>query len=129
MSKIWQDLVGVPFKENGRDLNGLDCFGVPVIIYQRLGKTLPEVDYESVARDVVNGKIEENKDDYIILDKPEPFCMVTFFIKRPDVSHIGVVLEDCNRFIHVTKKSRVVIDRLDSLSWCRRIDKFWRPKI
>jgi cell wall-associated NlpC family hydrolase len=42
----YADLIGIPYKAHGRDENGLDCFGLILIISKRLGKPMPDVWYE-----------------------------------------------------------------------------------
>jgi len=39
---IANDIVGVPFKLDGRDLAGMDCWGVVLWVYERLGVALPD---------------------------------------------------------------------------------------
>ena len=39
----YSDLIGVPFKNQGRDKNiGLDCYGLVMEVYKKLGIQLPE---------------------------------------------------------------------------------------
>jgi cell wall-associated NlpC family hydrolase len=41
------DLIGIPYVDNGRTLEGLDCYGLAIIVEKRLGKTLIDVVYEN----------------------------------------------------------------------------------
>lgn len=41
----YHDLIGIQFEYGGRDLNALDCYGLVMLIHERMGKKLP--DYRS----------------------------------------------------------------------------------
>ena len=49
----YDDLIGVPFKNHGRDVKtGLDCYGLVMEVYRRFGIRLPEfdADYDDVEK-------------------------------------------------------------------------------
>ena len=119
-----QDLIGIPYEKHGRTTNGLDCHGLVHLVYGRLGKELPNFpeDYTELLN--IHNAIEENKSKFIELEKPEPYCIVTFSIYPPYVTHIGVVLDDCKRFIHIMEKRNVTIEKLDK--WQKRIRGFYK---
>ena len=122
---MFSDLLGKEFEYNGRGPNKFDCYGVCVEVYKRIGKTL--LDYEASDDFKENEKsFNFGKKDFTKLDGPEPFCLVLLVVYKPYVSHIGVVLEDCRRFIHIFRKCNVCIEYLDSDRWKNRIDGFWR---
>ena len=119
-----QDLIGIPYEKHGRTTKGLDCYGLVHLVYGRLGKELPNFpeDYTELLN--IHNAIEENKSKFIELEKPEPYCIVTFSIYPPYVTHIGVVLDDCKRFIHIMEKRNVTIEQLDK--WNKRIRGFYK---
>jgi len=41
----YEDLLIVPYKENGRDENGMDCYGFVIELLRRSGKNLPDIAY------------------------------------------------------------------------------------
>jgi len=41
----YEDLLIVPYKENGRDENGMDCYGFVIELLRRAGKKLPDLAY------------------------------------------------------------------------------------
>lgn len=41
------DLIGIPYKENGRTAEGLDCYGLAIEVEKRFGKQLRDAVYES----------------------------------------------------------------------------------
>lgn len=119
------DLIGKQFVPGGRGPDGFDCYGLVKEIYRRRGIELPEYDYDSPDNfSLVHQLIHGEKDLFETLGKPEPFCLVLFAILPPYVSHIGVVLEDCNSFIHASEKVCVAVEKLDHLIWERRIRGF-----
>ena len=133
MSNLYlDDLIGKPFVEDGKGPNGYDCYGLGQEVYNRLGKNLPDYDYsfsEHVSKDTakaISNIVEQEKSGWLLLDKPEPYCFVVFCIVPPFVSHMGVVLEDCSRFIHVSRKNSVVIERLTSARWENRIRGYYK---
>lgn len=38
------DLIGIPYKEGGRDYDGLDCYGLGIIVCAKFGYYLPDVE-------------------------------------------------------------------------------------
>jgi len=50
----WDDLVGTPWLEGGRDLDGLDCYGVVLLGLERLGIPMLDV-WESWQAKYANG--------------------------------------------------------------------------
>jgi cell wall-associated NlpC family hydrolase len=128
MKEIYEDLIGIPFKCGGRDTIHIDCYGLAMLIYDRLGIKLPEFG-ASEDFSIINQLIKDGENYFEKLEEPEPFCLVVFTIREPFVSHIGIVLEDCNKFIHVMAKRATVIERLDDLSWHHRIKGFYKWKV
>ena len=119
------DLLGKPFVMGGRGQVGYDCYGLCLEVAKRAGiKLMPEESVEDLS--LRSKIIDDRKALYEKLDKPEPFCLVTFKIRPPFVTHIGVVLADCKHFIHIMRKRSVAIERLDLPAWKRRLDGFYR---
>ncbi len=115
--------LGIPYKENGRDFNGLDCYGLVKLIYDENFKKLP--DYvipfeESLAYQIYI----DSKNMFTQLDKPEHGCIVVFSFK-PNHIHVGVVIDD-NRFIHILPKKNVVIERLNNFFWSKKIIGYYK---
>lgn len=117
--------VGVPFLKGGRDPKvGLDCYGLCKVIGERMGLELP--DYVSPEeREDTDKMVCSEKSRFVRLDQAEPFCFVVFTIRPPYESHMGVVLEDRKRFIHTSKTTGCVIEKLDSPFWEKRIRGFY----
>lgn len=95
---LYVDLIGVPFRQFGRTLQGLDCFGLVMTIYKRRGIIVPDVKY---------GDTDESRNAAITSptnlkgwEKTEqrPGVAVAFR-KNGVVQHCGIVIDD-DRFIH-----------------------------
>jgi cell wall-associated NlpC family hydrolase len=121
---VLDDLIGVPYEKHGRTVKGLDCYGLVQVIYDRLGQELPNFPDDYMELVDIHTTINKNKSKFIELEKPEPFCIVTFSIIPPYVTHLGVVLEDCKRFIHIMEKRNVTIEKLDK--WQKRLRGFYK---
>lgn len=115
-SNLYKDLVG--------DCNHF-CYDLCKLIYHRRGIEIPSFNDPGEVS-IVDELVKNNKYLFTRINEPIPFCFVTFYIKYPYVSHIGLVLEDCKRFIHILNpKKGVTIEKLDSLAWSRRIEGYY----
>ncbi len=127
MFDAYKDLLGVKFKEGGRNVEeGLDCYGLCMEGGRRAGGPIHKFDIwieELVARDAA---IADGKNSFEQISSPEPFCVVTFKIRPPYVTHMGIVLEDCVSFIHILGKTRVTIARLDNRVFKAKLDGYYR---
>jgi hypothetical protein len=126
--EISKNLIGVPFKMNGRDTKGTDCYGLCQMVYNMLDKNLPDFDYSFTVNEVegMHELIANSEKQFVRIEKPEPYCFVVISVLPPFVSHIGVVLHDCRRFIHTMRGTRVTVELLDSILWQRRIRGFYK---
>lgn len=114
------DLIGVPYKVNGRDIRkGLDCIGLAIEVERRFGHKLP--DKEDFCADVKNRNFEKLAASTVSecsvkeINKPTKEGDVILF---KDVYgmlfHIGIYLGN-NIFIHCNKYG-VHTERLNSFS-------------
>lgn len=143
LNELLGDMVGVPYVFKGRDpKNGIDCYGLVMEAAKRLGYYFPEYDDPALISDITSGSEAEGdaaaeykafpmtfKSDelFVKIDKPEPGCLALFCVIPPYVTHIGVVLDDCNQFIHSASKNKnVCIEKLNSISWRHRIKGFYK---
>lgn len=126
---FYEDLLGKEFAYGGRGPETYDCAGLVGEICRRLGKKWPENYISNPEPSLIQCQIKSiAEQEFIEIEKPEPFCAVTFFIHPFLTSHIGMVLPDCRRFIHIMQGCKVAIERLDSPSWKRRNTGYWKHK-
>lgn len=129
MSGLYDDLIGLPFEwpEQGTDKGfGPDsyfCYGLACELYKRHGRMLPR---KTSANDpqAMALAIELGKEDYREIQKPEFLCLASFRVLSKYPTHIGVVLADCMRMIHILPKRRVCIEPLRR--WLPRLDGYFR---
>lgn len=122
----YEDLLGKQYKHNGRGPDFFDCWGLSMEIYRRLGLSLPEFLPEKPDPSVLDGVINDAKSIFGELASPEPYCLVTFIIRYPYVSHVGVILDNPGYFIHIREKTRVTVERLEN--WKRRVGGYYKKR-
>lgn len=122
----YRDLLGKDFQYGARGPDAYDCYGLMIECRRRVGKYMPE-DYLSF-EDLHERHLaimEAARTRFVELCQPQPHCLVTFKIHPRFTTHIGMVLEDGTRFIHILRMMRVGVERLDSPVWLTRITGFW----
>ncbi len=128
-----QDMIskylGVPFKHQGRSLEGLDCYGLLILVYRDLGIDL--FDLERYEQDWSQNGADHFIDNYHLqwepVDKSRSFDVVLFKDCKGLVNHAGIVLSK-GRFIHSCFNAGTVINRLSDRQWNRQIHGFYRYK-
>ena len=101
------DLIGAPYKDNGRTVEGFDCYGLAIEVERRLGKNLHDAVYE-------NHDIELSQKWAPLLN-----VLPTDFIREGSILeihaantlHIAVAL-DSKTMIHATRNQGVRISRI-----------------
>ncbi|MCE5334273.1 MAG: C40 family peptidase [Desulfobacteraceae bacterium] len=123
----YTDLLGKDFAYGGRGPGAYDCYGLVIETRKRVGLPVPLHYVSTDTPEAIHGSIEDAKlsSSFRALREPTPFCLVTFRLHPRFTTHIGMVLRDCNRFIHILPRMRVGVERLDSPCWRHRITGFW----
>lgn len=112
--------LGIPFKENGKDFDGVYCYGL-CQLFKRIeeGLILPEINELQ--------KLCER------IEIPEKHCFVTFTDLGGKVQeHIGIMLDEV-RFLHISNNLRKsmphpVIEKITDRLWKLRFYGFYRIK-
>ncbi len=122
----YSDLLGGTFKWLAKgENNEWDCWSLTREVLRRVGKELPDKK-SFIDLKLRNAAFEEGRKLVEKLEKPEPYCIVAFKTRRFFITHIAIVLEDCKTFIHIQKKTRVNICRLDHIFWENKIEGYYR---
>ena len=118
------DLIGKQYKGASLGPEEFDCYSLVAEVRKRAGISTPHYVTPTSIRsqgDLIAGEIAQ----HIVLEKPQPFCVVAIRMVSGIVNHIGCVLENCTTFIHILKHECVVIERLYSPLWKNRIAGYY----
>lgn len=126
--------IGIPFKENGRDFVGCDCYGLVYMIYLfEFGIALPKLDqnYENVSdHATIRNLVMVNMDDWIEVNDQRLGDVILF--KSSYLSgigyHIGMGLEK-NWMIHAARNAMSAIEKFTSSKWSTKVEGFYRHKL
>ena len=121
--------LGIPYKDFGRTEDGLDCWGLCVLIAkEQFNYDLPLLDKQYTS--ATDGK---SVSDLVALNKLSKWNKVKEYIKGDIIvfnvagfaCHVGTYIGD-GLFIHILNGSNVTIERLDSITWKKRLDGVYR---
>lgn len=97
------DLLSVPYKKNGRDLNGFDCYGLVIEVSKRFGHILRDFEYTDTSYKTFKKILCELNpmDEGVELVHPplKEGDILLFITSSCYENHCGVYLGD-NLFIH-----------------------------
>ena len=96
----------VPYKVNGRDENGMDCYGLVIAIYERMGITLPDYlptnNVYAISATIRNA-LDANSHIAQVVDVPAQFDMVVIEHNQY-LKHIGIYLN--GRVLHTSRATK-----------------------
>lgn len=129
----YTDLIGVPFKNRGRDVStGLDCYGLVMEIFKRYGYNIPEYNEDFHNTEKVCALIREKtaiRSNWERVDKnnlPIPSLLtISYGVHKGIVNHTGVYIGD-GKFIHIRSTTGVCVDRVNSPAWARAIGECYK---
>jgi len=125
MMEWWGRYVGLPFLDGGRDLSGLDCWGLVRMVYaERLGVALPEYG-EISAKDLVRvaRAMEVGKNDgWQTVSVPQALDVALMRSGQGGrlVVHVGVMVDN-RRVLHVEQATAAVVVPVSHFSVAGRI--------
>jgi cell wall-associated NlpC family hydrolase len=121
--RIFADLIGKPFEKGARGPDKFDCVGLAMEVAKRLGKQLPayvSTEDELHAQLGTGGAVLA---DCPRVSEPHAGCAVLMRMK-PNVHHLGVMV-DQYRLLHAYITTGVIVERINSPIWNRRILGFY----
>lgn len=103
----FSDLIGVPYKENGRDKNGFDCYGLVIEAEKRIGNKLDDVVYD--CHEIRLARENERLLNVVPCEKIERGCILEMHASGQ--LHIGMAINE-KEFIHCTINQGVRISKI-----------------
>jgi cell wall-associated NlpC family hydrolase len=121
------DLLGKTFKWGGRGPDHFDCYGLCIELAKRNGQEIPDSAWSEEPAEI-DALLEVGyKRGFQLVNKPETGDFVTFKIRPPFVSHVGIIVNTMPlEFVHITKGTRVSRERIDSLQWINKVAGYYR---
>lgn len=124
--------IGAPFKERGRDIKGLDCWGLVRLILMEQFDIYPPSYTTSYASSVNEKQLgplvrRETLNWQHIRPNDEQCGDVVVLRMRGEPMHVGLVLGD-KTMIHIERGINSVLENYNTLRWKKRVVGFFRYK-
>jgi len=123
-------LIGIPYRNKGRDLLGADCWGLLRLFYlNEIGILLPTYDdlyVDAFDKISTSAAIQDFANDWVKVDIPQYGDGIKLRLMGHPC-HVGVYLGNAE-FLHTQTGHNSCIDRLDSVKWRHRIEGYYRHK-
>ena len=119
--------VGIPFKANGRNETGLDCWGLVRLVYKNeYGINVPSFadEYDIKDETRISELIAQYREGWTTCGAPEPGSVVLFRIFG-ETQHVGISI-DAYHFLHVRENSDTAIEKLNNPKWSKRIVGYYK---
>jgi hypothetical protein len=125
---MWSNkYIGIPFLDKGRDINGIDCWGLVRLVYrQEYNIDLPNFssEYEADDTERMRDLIAQYKEGWEQIDVPTEGCIVLFNIMGTE-SHIGIAVSNTH-FLHARDGRDSAIESFESVGWKKRISGYFK---
>lgn len=121
----------IPFKERGRDHDGIDCYGLVYLISrEQLGREVPSyADSYLTCMDQkeISAMIQHETASTWASVEPQKVQAGDLVVLRiaGHPWHCGIML-DRYKFLHIERGANVCRDDVTALRWAKRVDGFYR---
>jgi hypothetical protein len=126
---MWHNkYVGIPYKDNGRDLDGVDCWGLARYVYNKeFNISLPSFsfNYDSGDRERIQELIAQYREGWEEITQEYKTGDLVLFRMMGYESHVGIVTE-YPYFLHAREKADSSVERLDNTQWKNRVIGIFR---
>lgn len=130
--KHWTNAyIGIPYREFGRDRDGVDCWGLPVLVYAgELGITLPTYagaytsveEHEELARHI--DSVTANGAWHRVDRQPHAFDLAIFRRGRLE-THVGIIVSP-GLMLHVAGDDQSKLEHYNTGRWSHRLTGVYR---
>lgn len=121
---MWHNkYVGLPYKDNGRDLSGVDCWGLARYVYNKeFNISLPSFsfNYDGEDRERIQELIAQYREGWEEITEDYKSGDLVLFRMMGYESHVGIITE-YPYFLHARDKADSSIERLNSANWKHRV--------
>lgn len=101
--------LGIPFRSGGRDVSGIDCWGIVCLVYkEELGIDLPKMEGLAGTKlggstDAIVAAVPEVSMDFaqLLSGEPDEFDLL-FFYNPPHLFHVAIVCKPNDFVLHAT---------------------------
>ena len=125
--------IGIPFKDGGRDFDGLDCWGLVRLVWkEERGIEMPDMgdEYSSAFE---RGDVGPLFEKYTAQDwnrdvtklKRKPLDVLAFTFGGLEL-HAGLWIAP-GEMLHVMRGMATAIERYDQAKWAKRLHRILRP--
>jgi len=122
---MFSKYIGIPYKEKGRDIAGVDCWGLVRLIYKNeFNIDLPSFAEEYHNTTTVSEAISAHIEGWEQVTELKVGDSILFRIVG-EPTHIGVYIGN-DKFIHTRRKSGTVVESLNSINWRSRIVGYYK---
>jgi cell wall-associated NlpC family hydrolase len=99
------DLIGIRFKDGGRDLAGMDCWGLACEVFRRYGVELSDYRIDAHDRAAIFRQYQNVKTNSVEVSGNLPIpCLIFMRFNSARGNHVGVYI-GAGKFIHARAKS------------------------
>jgi len=131
MQYLLNNYIGIPFKEHGDTIAGVDCWGLVRLVYRDLlNIELPayhDVYSTCTDRKNINKQVERSVSGWLTIGDADRQLLDVVLIKIGKYKcHVGVY-GDCGMIVHAAQdKEAVVAERLNSKKYRDRVEGYYR---
>jgi len=120
---MYDKYIGIPYKEYGRDTDGIDCWGLARLFYkQEFNIDLPSYNTETVR--IFDPKLSQSVNEFIgnwtktAAPKLGDLCLFNIL---GEPTHVGIYLEN-SQFLHAPEGYTSVIESFKKPTWNKRLE-------
>jgi cell wall-associated NlpC family hydrolase len=122
-----QKYLGIPYAHHGRDMKGLDCWGLILLVYKDLGHQL--IDIEKYDKDWANKGdnffVENYHGQWEKVSAPRLFDIALFCNNKGIACHAGLYIRE-GSIMHSLEKVGVALTKYSRVNTNRHLDGFYR---